>query len=49
LRTITDGDSSSVEIGIGEASSWYQFKIELRGIDTTVEELQIVNKTHKKA
>jgi len=48
-RTITSSDTSPVEIPIGGLSSWVQFKVELRGSDTTVEEFNFINATAKQS
>lgn len=34
---------------INEASKWIQIKIEMRGVDVTIEEMQVINKTHQYA
>jgi hypothetical protein len=48
-RTITSSDISPVGIPIGGIASWSQFKIELRGSETTIEELKIINQPAKLA
>jgi hypothetical protein len=44
-----DNQSDGIaEIPLGAVSSWIQFKIELRGYNTTIQELQINNQTQRK-
>lgn len=47
LRTITNADTDYVEIPIGGQSKFAQFKVELRGVETTIEDLDFVPKTNK--
>lgn len=51
LREITsstvDGQDGLSEIQLDKKSAWIQFKVELRGIDISVEELQLINQTFK--
>lgn len=48
--TITSADSENYkQIPIAKTSKWHEFKIELRGVGVTVEELQFVNKNEKPA
>jgi hypothetical protein len=51
LDTITSTDNENSlgykHLGVAATSKWIQFKIELRGVDTEIEELIINNKTHK--
>ena len=51
LNTFTsssiENNDGYAEIPIGKQSKWIQFKIELRGEDVSIEELQIINKTDK--
>lgn len=49
-KTITSSNQTGTalcEVPIGKASKFLQLKIELRGIGVIVEEIQVVNKTHK--
>lgn len=46
-HTFTSADTSPVEVTIGGSASWSQFKIELRGVETTIEELQFINAVHR--
>jgi hypothetical protein len=47
FRTITSADSNGwVQIPIARTSKWHKFKVELRGVKTTIEELQVVNKVN---
>lgn len=53
-KTIITSDTVTNEMGyaevpVGDIGSWIQFKIELIGVDVTIEELQIVNETSKKS
>lgn len=44
IGEITDADPGNYkEFPIGEASSWCKFKVELRGTETTIQEMQFVN------
>jgi len=45
-RTITSADGDYNEVPIGKTGKFVQFKVELRGSDVAVEELQIINSTH---
>ena len=48
LGSITSTDLSGYkEFLIGRTSTWFKFKVELRGVDTTVEEVQLINSEHK--
>ena len=48
LKEITSSNSDGLmEIPVAINSKWIQVKAELRGIDVTIEELQVVNKTFK--
>jgi len=48
LGVITSADSENIkEFSIGLDSKWCKFKVELRGIETTIEELQIINLTQQ--
>lgn len=50
LGTITSDDANGFkEFAIGKNCPWYKFKIELRGVDTTIENAQIINTTNQKA
>jgi hypothetical protein len=42
-KVITSTDKCPVSIPLGGSASWMQFKIELRGVDVAIEELQIVS------
>ena len=47
FQTITSSDSNGwIQIPIARTSKWHKFKIELRGVETTVEELQVISKTN---
>ena len=45
VLTSTDGVLQK-EFNINEKGNWIQFKFELRGVNTRIEELQVINKTH---
>lgn len=46
LGTIDDTDTNGYkEFPVATSSKWIKYKVELRGVDTTIEELNIVNKT----
>lgn len=48
LGTITSDDKEGFKSwNIGGDSTWYKFKVELRGVETTVEEVTFVNKENK--
>lgn len=48
LKTIdSDTGVNYAEIPVATNSSWIKFKVELRGVETTIEEIQVVNTTHK--
>ena len=47
FQTITSSDSNGwLQIPITQVSKWHKFKVELRGVKTTIEELQVVNKVY---
>lgn len=47
FQTITSSDSNGwLQIPIARTSKWHKFKVELRGVETTVEELQVINKVN---
>jgi hypothetical protein len=48
-RTITSADGDYNEVPIGKTGKFLQLKVEMRGSDIAIEELQIVNSTHEKA
>lgn len=48
LKTITSSDGGNYdEMGVDTPSSWIKFKVELRGVDTTIEEIQVHNEKYK--
>ena len=47
IRTITSSDEDFVEIPIGKTGKFHQFKVELRGYETTIEEFEFVNAIHQ--
>jgi hypothetical protein len=50
LTTISGENTDGYkEFSIGAPSKWIMIKCEMRGVDVTVEELQIVNKPHKQS
>lgn len=48
-KTITSDDVSPVEIPLSETASWSQFKVELRGSEVTIEELNIITDAKKRS
>lgn len=45
FKTVNSGDSENwIQAPISRSSKWHKYKIELRGVETTIEELQVVNK-----
>ena len=50
LGSITSDDTDGVKsFNVDTASPWVKFKVELRGSETTVEEVLLVNSAHQKA
>lgn len=49
VKTITSSDKSPVEFPLGGSASWEQFKVELRGSDVAIEEVQYVNPVQQKS
>lgn len=49
LKTITSDSDGAVVIPVGKSSKFYQFKVELRGSDMVIEELQFVPNTSKQS
>ena len=50
IKTIDNTNTEGYdETSINRTSKWIQFKVELRGVGVTIEELQLINKEHLKS
>lgn len=49
IHTITNDDTGYAEVPLAKKGKWLLLKLELRGYNTTIEELGIVNNTFKKS